>query len=298
MAGNVGDSGGRHRGRVQPVDDAQLLAKLKSVYGYDSFRPLQHEIIRSILRGQDVFVLMPTGGGKSLCYQLPALLTGELAVVVSPLIALMKDQVDALQALGVPATFINSSLDSSEIGRRQSAVARGDVKLLYVAPERLVSPAFLPLLLARTPSYFAIDEAHCISEWGHDFRPEYRELCRLRELFPSTPLGAFTATATRRVRADIKSHLRLEMAAGFQGDFNRPNLFYEVRPKKAAYQQLVAYLKRRGPGSGIVYCQSRAGADEVAAKLRADGFSALAYHAGLESDDRRRRQESFIRDDV
>jgi len=298
MAGNVGDRSGRDRGRVKPVDDAQLLAKLKSVYGYDSFRPLQHEIIRSILRGQDVFVLMPTGGGKSLCYQLPALLTGDLAVVVSPLIALMKDQVDALQALGVPATFINSSLDSSEIGRRQSAVARGDVKLLYVAPERLVSPAFLPLLLARTPSYFAIDEAHCISEWGHDFRPEYRELCRLRELFPSTPLGAFTATATRRVRADIKSHLRLEMAAGFQGDFNRPNLFYEVRPKKAAYQQLVAYLKRRGPGSGIVYCQSRAGADEVAAKLRADGFSALAYHAGLESDDRRRRQESFIRDDV
>lgn len=289
---------GQHGRRAYPVDDARILAKLKSVYGYDSFRPLQHEIIRSILLGQDVFVLMPTGGGKSLCFQLPVLLMEGLAVVVSPLIALMKDQVDALQTLGVPATFINSSLDPSEIGRRQAAVARGEVKLLYVAPERLMSAAFLQLLSSREISYFAIDEAHCISEWGHDFRPEYRELCRLRDLFPSTPIAAFTATATRRVRADIRSHLRLEAAAGFQGSFNRPNLFYEVRPKRGAYPQLVAYLKQRGPASGIVYCQSRAGTDDLAARLRADGFSAVSYHAGLESGERRRRQESFIKDDV
>jgi len=298
MVGEAAHVNGSPCRRVYPIDGARILAKLKSVYGYDSFRPLQQEIIRSILQGQDVFVLMPTGGGKSLCFQLPVLLIEGLAVVVSPLIALMKDQVDALQALGVPATFINSSLDSSEIGRRQAAVARGVVRLLYVAPERLMSPAFLQLLSSREISYFAIDEAHCISEWGHDFRPEYRELCRLRDLFPTTPLAAFTATATRRVRADIRSHLRLENAAGFQGSFNRPNLFYEVRPKKAAYERLVAYLKRRGHVSGIIYCQSRAGTDGLAARLRADGFSAAAYHAGLESDERRRRQEAFIKDDV
>src|SRR5450756_198970 len=267
MVGEAAHVNGSPCRRVYPIDGARILAKLKSVYGYDSFRPLQQEIIRSILQGQDVFVLMPTGGGKSLCFQLPVLLIEGLAVVVSPLIALMKDQVDALQALGVPATFINSSLASSEIGRRQAAVARGDVRLLYVAPERLMSPAFLQLLTSREISYFAIDEAHCISEWGHDFRPEYRELCRLRDLFPTTPLAAFTATATRRVRADIRSHLRLENATGFQGSFNRPNLFYEVRPKKAAYERLVAYLKRRGHVSGIIYCQSRAGTDGLAARL-------------------------------
>jgi ATP-dependent DNA helicase RecQ len=298
MVGDAGNSGGGHRQLEQSIDESLVLAKLKSVYGYDSFRPLQREVIQSLLNGQDVFVLMPTGGGKSLCYQLPVLLTQGLGVVVSPLIALMKDQVDALQALGVAATFINSSLNSSEIGRRQAAVARGDVKLLYVAPERLMSPAFLHLLASREPSYFAIDEAHCISEWGHDFRPEYRELRKLRDIFRATPFGAFTATATRRVQADIKSQLRLEKAASFQGSFNRPNLFYEVRPKKAAYEQLVAYLRRRAHGSGIVYCQSRAGTDDLAARLRADGFTAVAYHAGLESDERRRRQESFTKDDV
>ncbi|MDO8673949.1 MAG: DNA helicase RecQ [Dehalococcoidia bacterium] len=278
--------------------DAMIMTQLKATFGYDSFRPLQHEIVRSLLGGKDVFVLMPTGGGKSLCYQVPALLLDGLAVVVSPLIALMKDQVDGLLELGVPATFINSSLEAAEINRRQLAVLRGEVKLLYVAPERLMSPTFLPLLSRVKLSYFAIDEAHCISEWGHDFRPEYRELARLREVFPRTAFGSFTATATPRVQADIKMQLQLGKAECYQGSFNRPNLFYEVRAKDGAFDQLVAYLRGRERSSGIIYCQSRAGTEALAAKLRAAGFSAVAYHAGLESDERRQRQESFIKDDV
>jgi ATP-dependent DNA helicase RecQ len=241
---------------------------------------------------------MPTGGGKSLCYQLPALLRPGLTVVVSPLIALMKDQVDALQALGVEATYINSSLDQTEIGRRQGAVARGDVRLLYVAPERLMLPGFLRLLATVPLSHFAIDEAHCISEWGHDFRPEYRELRRLRELFPRTPLGAFTATATRRVQADIVDQLGLKGAASFRGSFNRPNLFYDVRAKQNAYGQLVDYLREHRDESGIIYCFSRANTDALAERLQKDGFAAAAYHAGLDGDERHRRQDQFIRDDV
>src|SRR5438105_7431424 len=183
---------------VAQIDERRIYETLRTVFGYETFRPLQEEIVRSILGGRDVFVLMPTGGGKSLCYQLPALLLDGLTVVVSPLIALMKDQVDGLEALGVAATYINSSLDASEISRRQAAVARGMVKLLYVAPERLMVENFLRLLSTRQIDLFAIDEAHCISEWGHDFRPEYRELRRLRDLFPQSTLGAFTATATAR----------------------------------------------------------------------------------------------------
>jgi ATP-dependent DNA helicase RecQ len=283
---------------MRPDMDNRIAATLRSTFGYDSFRPLQEEIVRAILGGRDVFVLMPTGGGKSLCYQLPALLLDGLAVVVSPLISLMKDQVDKLQAMGVAATFINSSLDPAEIGRRQGAVARGDVKLLYVAPERLMLPGFLQLLAAAEVAFFAIDEAHCISEWGHDFRPEYRELRRLRERFPATPLAAFTATATRRVQADIVAQLEMEQALTFRGSFNRPNLYYEVLPKHAAYEHLAGYLRGHPDPSGIVYCQSRAGTEALAARLAADGFSATAYHAGLEGDERRRRQEAFSRDDV
>ncbi|HEY7294097.1 MAG TPA: DNA helicase RecQ, partial [Dehalococcoidia bacterium] len=237
-------------------------------------------------------------GGKSLCYQLPALLLDGMTVVISPLIALMQDQVDQLTALGVPATFINSSLDLGEVERRRLAVARGDVKLLYVAPERFASPGFLGLLGKTGVARFAIDEAHCISEWGHDFRPDYRELKRLRQLFPETPFAAFTATATARVQRDIVAQLGLKRAAQFRASFNRPNLFYEVRPKKSAYEQLRRYLRGRRRESGIVYCQSRDGTEKLAAKLRADGFSATAYHAGLEPDERRERQDAFIRDDV
>lgn len=283
---------------ANPVPDSQVLATLKSTFGFTSFRPLQADIVRSVLGGQDVFVVMPTGGGKSLCYQLPALLLDGLTVVVSPLIALMKDQVDALQAQGVAATFINSSLDPAETNRRLAAVARRAVKLLYVAPERLVTASFLQLLSSSKVALFAIDEAHCISEWGHDFRPEYRLLNRLREAFPDASFGAFTATATRRVQADITAQLSLQKAAGFLGSYDRANLFYEVRPKRLAYGQLVEYLNRRRQASGIIYCQARAETERLSERLRSDGFNAAAYHAGLESDERRQRQEAFKKDNV
>ena len=278
--------------------DSDALASLKATFGYDDFRPLQREIVTSILGGQDVVVLMPTGGGKSLCYQLPALLRDGLAVVVSPLISLMKDQVDKLRTMGVAATYINSSLDPPEAGKRQAEVARGAVKLLYVAPERLMLPSFLRLLSLVKPSFFAIDEAHCISEWGHDFRPEYRELRRLRELFPSTAIAAFTATATPRVQADIVNQLVLRQPARYQASFNRPNLFYEVKPKQAAFDQLTDYLRARGPGAGIIYCHTRAATESVAQKLTAEGFSAAPYHAGLAPEERRLRQEAFVNDTV
>ncbi|PZS02077.1 MAG: DNA helicase RecQ [Chloroflexi bacterium] len=271
---------------------------LKSTFGYSSFRPLQQEIVQSIVNGQDVFVLMPTGGGKSLCYQLPALLLRGTTVVVSPLIALMKDQVDALRTLGVAATYINSSLQSAEVSKRQAALMRGDVRLLYVAPERLMMPGFLRLLSTLEIAFFAIDEAHCISEWGHDFRPEYRALKQIRSDFPGVPLGAFTATATPRVGTDIKTQLGLEGARAFCASFNRPNLQYEVRSKKGSYHSLVTYLRDHHGASGIVYCMSRAATDGLAERLRADGFRATSYHAGLTPEERRTRQESFIRDDI
>ncbi len=278
--------------------DIETSAKLKSVFGHSEFRPLQEDVVRSILQGHDVFVLMPTGGGKSLCYQLPALLLDGMTVVVSPLIALMKDQVDRLRVMGVPATYLNSSLDPSEAAQRRAAVARGEVKLLYAAPEGLMTPAMLGLLSTAPPAVFAIDEAHCISEWGHDFRPEYRELRRLRELFPSSTFAAFTATATPRVQADIVAQLSLREAGSFRRSFNRPNLYYEVRPKLDAYEQLYAYLRERMDQSGIIYCLSRAGAESLAARLEGDGFSAAPYHAGLPNDVRRRTQDDFTRDDT
>ena len=278
--------------------DIETSAKLKSVFGHSEFRPLQEDIVGSILQGRDVFVLMPTGGGKSLCYQLPALLLDGMTVVVSPLIALMKDQVDRLRMMGVPATYLNSSLEPSEAAERRAAVARGEVKLLYAAPEGLMTPAMLGLLSTAPPAVFAIDEAHCISEWGHDFRPEYRELRRLRELFPSSTFAAFTATATARVQADIAAQLDLRQALSFRRSFNRPNLYYEVRPKRDSYEQLYAYLRERMDQSGIIYCLSRADAESLAARLKGDGFSAAAYHAGLPSDVRRRTQDEFTRDDT
>jgi len=284
--------------RLDHPTTEQAAATLEAVFGYQTFRPLQEEIVGTILGGDDVFVLMPTGGGKSLCYQLPALLLDGLTVVVSPLIALMKDQVDALQALGVAATYINSSLDAAEAGERQAAVARGDIKLLYVAPERLVLPGFLHLLQHTGVTMFAIDEAHCVSEWGHDFRPEYRELRQLRERFPDAIFSAFTATATPVVRDDIRAQLGLERAKGFQGSFNRPNLYYEVRPKQAAYNQLIDYIRSRKGAAGIVYCQTRASTEDLAARLSDDGINAAAYHGGMDGRDRQRVQEAFVRDNV
>ena len=275
-----------------------LHATLLSTFGFPSFRPYQLEIIEAIMSGRDVLALLPTGGGKSLCYQIPALLLDGLTVVVSPLIALMKDQVDRLESLGVAATFINSSLGASEVRERQEAVARGEIKLLYVAPERLMTGGFMRRLARVNVALVAIDEAHCISAWGHDFRPEYRELQRIREFFPEVTVAAFTATATRRVQQDIVSELGLRNLASFRASFNRPNLFYDVRPKQSAYLELLSYLRARPRGFGIIYCYSRAATEDLAAKLMADGFTATAYHAGLEGFERQRRQDAFQTNEV
>jgi ATP-dependent DNA helicase RecQ len=259
---------------------------------------LQEEIIRDVLAGHDVMALLPTGGGKSLCFQLPALVRPGLTVVVSPLIALMKDQVDGLQASGVPATFLNSSLHKAEARTRLRGLHGGEFRLLYVAPERLMLSGFLAGLPQWKPNLIAIDEAHCISEWGHDFRPEYRQLATLREVFPHVPMLALTATATERVRSDILTQLRLRQARSYVASFNRPNLNYRVLPKAQPYEQLLKFLRARPRDSGIVYCQARRSAESVAGRLCADGIQAAPYHAGMNADERSRSQEQFLRDEV
>ncbi len=279
-------------------DQATLLETLKQYFGFNSFRPLQEEIIRDTLSGKDVFALLPTGGGKSLCFQLPALVRPGLTVVVSPLIALMKDQVDALQAAGVAATFVNSSLAPAESRERLRGLHNHRFSLLYVAPERLMLSGFLNDLQKWRVSLIAVDEAHCISEWGHDFRPEYRQIAQLRELFPNVPLMALTATATERVRADIVKHLKLREGRCYVASFNRPNLTYRVIPKSGPYEQTLEFLRARRSESGIVYCQSRKTTESVAARLTADGVKARAYHAGMEAKERAANQELFLRDEV
>jgi ATP-dependent DNA helicase RecQ len=275
-----------------------LIATLKKHFGYDQFRPLQLEIIQDALAGRDVFVLMPTGGGKSLCFQLPALLRDGLTIVVSPLISLMKDQVDALQASGIPATYLNSTLDRDKAKARWRGLHRGEYRMLYVAPERLMLETFLERALNWNIAQFAIDEAHCISEWGHDFRPEYRELKGLREHFSDAPVMALTATATERVRADIIKQLKLREPRCYVASFNRPNLTYRVAPKTSPYEQLLAFIRARPNESGIVYCASRKSTESLARNLTEDGISAKPYHAGLTSSERTKHQESFLRDDV
>src|SRR5213595_45804 len=275
-----------------------LSATLKKHFGYDEFRPLQREIIQDALAGRDVFVLMPTGGGKSLCFQLPALLRNGLTIVVSPLISLMKDQVDALQTSGIPATYLNSTLDRDESKARWRGLHRGEYRMLYVAPERLMLETFLERALNWRIAQFAIDEAHCISEWGHDFRPEYRDLKKLREHFPDAPVMALTATATERVRADIVKQLKLREPRCYVASFNRPNLAYRVVPKAAPYEQLLQFIRSRPNDSGIVYCASRKSVDSLARNLNEDGISAKPYHAGLTSSERTKHQEAFLRDDV
>jgi ATP-dependent DNA helicase RecQ len=275
-----------------------LLAPLKQYFGYDSFKPLQEAIIRDVLAGQDVVALLPTGGGKSLCYQLPAMMRPGLTLVVSPLIALMKDQVDALTAAGVPATFLNSSLDPQQATERIRGLDAGQFRLLYVAPERLMMDEFLFGIKRWNLSAIAVDEAHCISEWGHDFRPEYRMLAKVRELYPQPPILALTATATVRVRDDIANSLRLRNARRHVGSFNRPNLNYVVTEKFDPYGQLLAFVKKRKRESGIVYGLSRKTADMLADRLVADGIRAVPYHAGMEAHERSRNQEAFIRDDA
>jgi ATP-dependent DNA helicase RecQ len=275
-----------------------LTLPLKKYFGHDQFRPLQQEIIRDALAGRDVFVLMPTGGGKSLCFQLPALMREGLTIVVSPLISLMKDQVDALQASGIPATYLNSTLDRDTAKARWRGLHRGEYRMLYVAPERLMLDTFLERALNWNIAQFAIDEAHCISEWGHDFRPDYRELKKLRKHLPEVPVMALTATATERVRTDIVQQLHLREPRCYVASFNRPNLTYRVVPKSSPYEQLLAFVESRPTDSGIVYCASRKSTDSFARNLNEDGVSAKPYHAGLTSAERTKHQESFLRDDV
>jgi ATP-dependent DNA helicase RecQ len=276
----------------------ELLAALKKHFGYDQFRPLQKEIIEDALAGQDVFVLMPTGGGKSLCFQLPALMRNGLTIVVSPLIALMKDQVDALQTSGIPATYLNSTLDREDAKARWRGLHRGEFRMLYVAPERLMLDTFLERALNWDIAQFAIDEAHCISEWGHDFRPEYRELKKLRKHLPDVPIMALTATATERVRADIVKELKLRDPRAYVASFNRPNLTYRVLPKTEAYEQLLQFIRKRPNDSGIVYCASRKSTESLARRLNEDGVTAKPYHAGLTNSERTKNQDRFLRDDV
>ena len=278
------------------MDD--LLLTLKTTFGYGAFRPLQREIVEAALADRDVFALLPTGGGKSLCFQLPALLRPGLTVVVSPLIALMKDQVDQLQAAGVAATFLNSTLDADEARSRLRGLHRGEWRLLYVAPERLMLDNWQENLKAWNVTALAIDEAHCISEWGHDFRPEYRQIAKLRALLPGVPVMALTATATGRVRDDIIKQLALREAATFVASFNRPNLAYRVIPKDQPAKQIINFVRARESESGIIYCASRATAERVAASLAGRGFSARPYHAGLDAPERTRNQELFLRDET
>ena len=279
-----------------------LETYLKYFFGYDQFRPEQRKIIENALADQDLLVIMPTGGGKSLCFQLPALLKPGLMIVISPLIALMQDQVDALQDNGIGATYLNSSLSPKEVQEREKQIFENKIKLLYVAPERLLGDRFQDffhrLITQIGVSAFAIDEAHCVSEWGHDFRPEYRQLSQLRQQYPQIPIFAFTATATKRVQKDIIDQLKLHKPSVHLTSFNRPNLYYEIIPKeKRSYEQLLKFIKTL-KGSGIIYCMSRKMVDEISDRLQEDGIKALPYHAGMGDENRRMNQTQFIRDEV
>ncbi|MCT7994613.1 DNA helicase RecQ [Laspinema olomoucense] len=280
----------------------QLERSLKHFFGHDSFRPGQREIVEAALQNRDLLIVMPTGGGKSLCFQLPALLRKGITVVVSPLIALMQDQVESLKNNGIACTFLNSTLSWEQTRSREQAILQGEIKLLYVAPERLLSERFLPFMdLVRAQvgiCGFAIDEAHCVSEWGHDFRPEYRQMQLLRQRYPEIPMMALTATATDRVRQDITQQLALRDPKIHIASFNRPNLYYEVRQKnKQSYRELVKLI-RESKGSGIIYCLSRRRVDEIAHKLQREGIDAIPYHAGMNDEERTLNQTRFIRDDA
>ena len=274
------------------------LSLLKSHFGYDKFRPLQEEVIANVLSLKDSLVLMPTGGGKSLCYQLPALCFDGITLVVSPLIALMKDQVDALKANGVAAEIINSSLSSAEIASVQTQARKGQLKILYLAPERLALSGFRDFLRTLRVSLIAVDEAHCISEWGHEFRPDYRNLKNLRQDFPPAPVVALTATATEKVREDILTQLDLRQAGIFLSSLNRPNLTFLVQSKGDAFNGLLALLEKHKNEPAIIYCFSRKGTESLATDLSRHGLTALPYHAGLDSSVRKETQEKFSRDEV
>ncbi len=283
---------------MPPVDHtSDILGVVRQYWGFDALRPLQADAIAASLAGRDSLVVMPTGGGKSLCYQVPPLLTGKLCVVVSPLIALMKDQVDGLRLAGYPAAALHSNLSNEETAAVRQQISRGELKLLLVAPERLLTSGFLAFLAKhhdqRGLGSFAIDEAHCISQWGHDFRPEYRRLAELRNIYRDVPFHAYTATATPRVREDIVTQLQLKNPAVLVGVFDRPNLTYRVLPRVGLVDQVSDALRRHHERAAIVYCITRKDTEGLAADLKASGFNAAAYHAGLDAKVRARVQESF-----
>ncbi|HXE96008.1 MAG TPA: DNA helicase RecQ [Dongiaceae bacterium] len=271
---------------------------LKTVFGFHQFRAPQQDVIERVVAGEDVFLVMPTGGGKSLCYQIPALHRDGVAIVVSPLIALMKDQVDALQDNGVRAACLNSSLTSDEARSVLRQMHRNELDLLYVAPERLLLPDFMETLATLKLALFAIDEAHCISQWGHDFRPDYVKLGQLRGTFPDVPIVAMTATADPETRKDIVNQLGIRQAKVFVAGFDRPNITYTVIPKHKPFVQLTGFLKGRGDESGIIYALSRKRVEQIAEQLKQAGFSAAAYHAGLSDKERSRVQNAFRCDDL
>jgi ATP-dependent DNA helicase RecQ len=283
---------------MMPTDSPQLLALLKEHFGYSSFRPLQEEIIKETLAGRDALALLPTGGGKSICYQLPALAREGLTLVISPLIALMKDQVDGLLENGISAAFLNSSLNEESSKDTWRKLYRGEIKILYLAPERLLLEGMLETLDSLRLEFVAVDEAHCISSWGHDFRPEYRALKKIRERYPHVPILALTASATERVRYDIVDMLGIPEAKLFVASFNRPNLSYRVIPRMEPIKQILEVLADHPDETGIIYCLSRDRTESVAEELTRRRFKAAAYHAGLSGDERARRQEQFARDEV
>ena len=276
----------------------EVLAVLRRFWGFESLRPLQLEAIQAGLERRDSLVVMPTGGGKSLCYQVPPAVARRTDIVVSPLIALMKDQVDALHACGYPAVAIHSGMDPAEVRRKELEIADGRHHLIFVAPERLLTPRFLALAARIEVATFAIDEAHCISQWGHDFRPEYRKLAELKTRFPSASVHAYTATATERVRGDIVDQLGLTDPAVLVGSFDRPNLLYRVRPKLDVNAQIAATIRRHKGEASIVYAISRKDTEHIAQYLASEGVRAAAYHAGMEADERRRTQDRFAAEEI
>ncbi|GHJ52673.1 ATP-dependent DNA helicase RecQ [Nonomuraea sp. TT08I-71] len=285
---------------VSPTDERteDALRVLRRVFGYDAFRGFQHEVVEHVVAGGDALVLMPTGGGKSLCYQIPALVRDGVAVVVSPLIALMQDQVDALTAVGVRAGFLNSTQDLTERRRVEAAFLAGELDLLYLAPEGLATRSTVALLERGRIGLFAIDEAHCVSQWGHDFRPDYLNLSMLHERWPGVPRIALTATATAATRTEIATRLKLTDARHFVASFDRPNIQYRIVPKREPRKQLLALLRDEHPGdAGIVYCLSRASVEKTAEFLVANGIPALPYHAGLDAATRAANQQRFLRED-
>ena len=279
-----------------------LHEKLKTFFGYDSFKGDQENIISHLIEGNNAFVLMPTGGGKSLCYQLPALIMDGTAIVISPLIALMKNQVDAIRGFeagdnGI-AHFLNSSLNRIQLAEVQEDLRRGVTKLLYVAPESLTKEENIALLREVKISFYAVDEAHCISEWGHDFRPEYRKIRSIVEEIQPAPIIALTATATPKVQSDILKNLRIQDARVFKSSFNRPNLYYEVRDKVEPEKDIIRFIRQNPGKSGIIYCLSRKKVEEMAQMLAINGIKALPYHAGLDAKTRAENQDQFLMEEI